>query len=755
LAPALSHKRLIGKGHALLTEAPSEVAEAISSFLRIDLVEENSRKGVINMGGKVSAILANSTKNSSNLDGSEIATDAPMYLHPDKVERIGSLDYEAFAIDLVDDQRKTKGVAGIGWSVRSKTSERVKKRRGFLIQLSSADGTKVGIGEVSPLAGLHPESFEDAEFQLIAMANSIVDDKDVDMPVFDPGQLLAMEGALSEFLDSFSTALGIETLLLSIRSGLEMALIALSSQIVRLPIHEALIEYSSIEHKTVSLSSFLSINGLVTRGFSSQASQNEKEYTYDSWKIKVGNQSPVDDALAIASALQLSRSNVNGQKTKVRADANRSFNETSALEILSSVTEFGLDRFEYVEEPLRVSSGGATWNLSDHIGRLQKLYEETRVPFALDESIFDLAELHNFDFLSILRDLKRVLPTSSGCVALVLKPSLLGLELSLRLARAARSELNIGAVFTSSFDTGVGLSYATFLASLSDQSGSRESVRLFSHGLGTFKFLSTDCLSPSFASYVNTKGKVNVASLSRALFGLTLDEMESLSSSSLPILQTHLTYEEGGTVTSLIDEFQSSERSVCDEFEASTTISRDGREITVVASLPLPFSAEIAHARFTDLPQQPRWSPWISSVAYLDDGETEWTLRVRGKHFRWRATSTLLEEPYKGIQWESISGLKNTGFVEFMAEDNACLMKVTIAFVAPRILSSLFRGTSMFFEDFLRNKILKWSLEMFRDVVKGDLALEEGNIELGDALFTSVAGKASVIEATLSTSIDD
>jgi hypothetical protein len=39
---------------------------------------------------------------------------------------------------------------------------------------------------------------------------------------------------------------------------------------------------------------------------------------------------------------------------------------------------------------------------------------------------------------------------------------------------------------------------------------------------------------------------------------------------------------------------------------------------------------------------------------------------------------------------------------------------------------------------------------MFRDVVKGDLALEEGNVELGDALFGVVEGKAYTIEATLS-----
>ncbi|KAL3938565.1 MAG: hypothetical protein SGBAC_006544 [Bacillariaceae sp.] len=747
LSPGLSHKKLKDKGHALLTEAPAEIAEAIDSFLQVELFAENSKQEVGILDDKISVTLGDS--NRSDSPGS-----AGITHESQKVEGIGSLDFEPFAIDLVDGQKKTKGVGGIGWGDRSKTAESAKRRRGFIIQLSSADGTKVGIGEVSPLLGLHPESLRDTERQLNAIAGIIAGDRDYEVPGFDPAQILAMDGALDEFLHSFCASLGIDSLLISVRSGIEMALIALSSQIVLLPIHQALVEYSPSEHKAHASSSFLSLNGLITRGTASQVISKKFEFAYDSWKVKVGHQTSGNDALALASALQLSPSNAGGQKPFIRADANRSFNETAALEFLSAVRNTGLDRFEYVEEPLRVSSEMLTWNLREHVGRLQKLYEETSVPFALDESVLDLAELRSYDFVSILEDLKVVVTSSSGCVALVLKPSLLGLELSLRLARAAKNELNIGAVFTSSFDTGVGLSYAAFLASLSDQSGGRESTRLFAHGLGTFEMLGADCLSPSFASYVNTKGQVNVASLSRAFFGLSLDEMGSLSSSSPPSLQTPLSFEDGETTSSSNEVLQSSGRMLSKEFEASTTISRDGREITVVASLPLPFSAEIANVRFTDLPQQPRWSPWISSVAYLDDGETEWTLRVRGIYFRWRATSTLLEEPYKGIQWESVSGLKNTGFVEFIPEGDECLMKVTIAFVTPRILTSLFRGTSVIFEDFLRNKVLKWSLEMFRDVVKGDLALEEGNIELGDALFSSVEGKANAIQASLSAPID-
>lgn len=70
--------------------------------------------------------------------------------------------------------------------------------------------------------------------------------------------------------------------------------------------------------------------------------------------------------------------------------------------------------------------------------------------------------------------------------------------------------------------------------------------------------------------------------------------------------------------------------------------------------------------------------------------------------------------------------------------------------LTPPLLASLFRGTSVFVEDFLQNKLLKWSLEMFRDVVKADIALERGDVDLGDALFGAVEGRANAIEATLS-----
>jgi hypothetical protein len=70
------------------------------------------------------------------------------------------------------------------------------------------------------------------------------------------------------------------------------------------------------------------------------------------------------------------------------------------------------------------------------------------------------------------------------------------------------------------------------------------------------------------------------------------------------------------------------------------------------------------------------------------------------------------------------------GFVEFVPDETSgdpldkCIMNVRMTIVPPRLLRPLFSGTSLFLEEFLRDKLLKWSLEMFRDVVKADLALE-------------------------------
>ena len=759
--PSLGYVELPNKGHALLIEAAEDLVVAINAFL----LEE--RDEVLPSGQNDTKIWE--TSFIPSIKKNELSSSIQQ-IDPPSITPIGSLDFESFSINLIDESDENQGVLGVGWGLEAeaKSEKGLKQRLGFVVEVTSKDGLKMGIGEISPLDGLHKESFDEVGDQLESIANRLSKMESEIIPSFNAEQILALDGHLDDYITSLCSVLSVNSLYPSVRSGLEMAILSLASSKTGTPIHQALVSNALPSDSLSSSISMLPLNGLVARSNPSSLGSSDPERLYSSLKVKIGHQSLSVDIEALRNALL----NMDGDEGNIRADANRGFNQSSFssfAETFKSLDIIGIEnRFEYIEEPLekQIQKDGS-WTLEKQVAALEDSFTQNSIPYALDESVHDLLEFHDNNFAAVKETLLKVFGESTrGCAAVILKPSLLGLEMSLRLARFSRAELGMGAVFTSSFDSGIGLAYASFLATVSDASSSNKDAPRYPHGLSTFGLMTSDSISPSFGSYVSQEGILNVASLSRAFFGLGLDEIQSMSLASLsrelpamtkPIATPDLPLDVAGSTLQPKNEGASSD-SMVDEFEASTSASSTGRDIVLVASLPLPFSAEIACARFTDLPQQPRWSPWLASVAYMDNGkETEWTLRVRGVSFRWRARSDLINSPYRGIRWESTSGLKNKGVVQFIPSpgdqsgSGSCSINVQMAFVTPRLLGSLFRGAIV--EEFLRNKIMKWSLEMFRDVVKGDLALEEGNLELGDALFGAVEGKANAIEATLSSPI--
>jgi o-succinylbenzoate synthase len=717
LEPELKFAMVPDSGHALLTEAPNYVAHQISMFL---LGTEKSRDRVEKEKSEPKDLLLFTVRELVKTKTTDTqVSETTDHRHP------SSMDFEPFAIDINSGKSKqSKGVVGIGWGDKAKSNEqsRMQQRRGFIVQLLSSDGATVGIGEVSPLSGLHEESLKDAENDLERIKAALKGTDITLVPIINPMSVLALDGALGEYIDAFLNSINIRSLCSSVRAGLEMALISFSSHLLRKPVLDCLTQYAA---RKPAIQSVLPISGLIPRG---KPQLDDVTCRYPSLKVKVGHQDASRDAASLSLSLHLS--------SKLRPDANRAWTEADALQFSTALDGLGvnlIDKIEFVEEPIQKVSGD--WSLREQVQVLERWYRHSGLKYALDESIADLVEKHERDFVRIKDELIDSFDDVSGCAAVVLKPSLLGLELSLCIARIAHTDLGINVVFSCSFDSGVGLAYSAFLATTSDIISGLPANDLLPHGIGTFALLDGDTLSPSFGSYVNEKGLLGVASLSRSFFGLSLDEMK-------------------GSFPQLLEVSSPLPIENIEEYQASAATSSSGREISVVVSLPLPFSDDTACTRFTDLPQQSRWSPWLSSVAYIDaDRESEWTLNVRGVKFSWRATSSVLEKPYKGIQWESISGLKNMGVVEFVpneGEPDSCTMRVRMTIIAPRLLTALFPGASVFLEDFLRNKLLKWSLEMFRDVVKGDLALERGDMELGDALFGAVEGKANAIEATLS-----
>ncbi|KAL9185802.1 hypothetical protein ACHAXT_003579 [Thalassiosira profunda] len=711
-------------GHALLVEEPEKVSTIISGFVTGEVVEED--------GAEMDAI-QRSRQESPKLQTKSVLTVEGDAAAPAQLHRVGILEYESFSITIGADDESEKGVQGIGWGDSARPGSEVKKREGFIISVASRDGMAVGVGEVSPLKGLHTESLEESERQLQLIKDALSSIDVERLPEFDASQVLSLDGSLTKCIDSIFDMASIEKAP-SVSSGLEMAILSLSAQLYGMPLPQALAA-NGWEANTLPRSSFsqLPINGLVTRG--EKSAKLGGKISFPSVKVKVGHRDSAEDALHLIQVKQ----SLNLRNLKLRADANRAWDVESAqgfVDEFKRADESALSSIEFIEEPIEQQIIDGEWSIDAQVTALEAFASKGGLKYALDESLADLAVARGADFDAIAADLRAAFGERAGqrsCAAFVLKPALLGLELSMQLAKLAQEEFQISPVFSSSFDSGIGLAYTAILAAVADNAPYSTNVARFAHGLGTFDMLRGDTLSPPFESYVNKDGLLNVRSLSRALYGLSLDEM----SDRLP------TYESASTGEPAVMSTES------DSFLA-TTASTSGRDITVSVSLPLPFSDGVASSRFTDLPQMSRWSPWLNSVTYLDEspGLTEWNLNIRGVKFSWKAKSQVLAEP-KGIAWESTSGLKNRGMVEFEpTSDDSCMMKLKMSIIMPYILVSLFNGIPMV-QEFLQNKLLKWSLEMFRDVVKADLALERGDQELGDALFGAVEGRANALEEAL------
>ena len=140
--------------------------------------------------------------------------------------------------------------------------------------------------------------------------------------------------------------------------------------------------------------------------------------------------------------------------------------------------------------------------------------------------------------------------------------------------------------------------------------------------------------------------------------------------------------------------------------------------IVVSSDIELPVPAKVAFDAFVDLPRQPTWSPWLKSVEYINDkqDQTKWKMKYLGISLSWKATANRQERPTI-LEWQSTSGLKNYGRVDFESIDNdATYMKMTMTVVAPKVVSKVFgRGSRL--SKMVENRMIKKTLANFRDIV--------------------------------------
>jgi uncharacterized membrane protein len=172
-----------------------------------------------------------------------------------------------------------------------------------------------------------------------------------------------------------------------------------------------------------------------------------------------------------------------------------------------------------------------------------------------------------------------------------------------------------------------------------------------------------------------------------------------------------------------------------------------GNSIVVTGEIELPVPASVAFDAWADLPRQPTWSPWLSDVSYIvpssssSSGSSDsaasavvgdasssssssclnskWTMKYLGLSFSWNSVTTRLDRPNL-IMWESTSGVKNYGKVEFESlGPRQTRMRLTLTFLAPRLLTKLV-GEKTALARLVDQKLTQQALVNFRQVVIQD-----------------------------------
>ncbi len=227
-----------------------------------------------------------------------------------------------------------------------------KERHGLLVQLVTDDG-RVGEGEASPLPGYSPDTLEECEAALAALAPAALDALDLDLPGSGPAARMLRRWLAAHPLPPAA------------RFAVETALLGLVAGCTRRPVAELL--GSPVPPHPLPLSALLPSplrSEELLRAAAAALARGLRTL-----KIKIGRPGAFEDELAALKAL---RRQV-GPEIQLRLDANGAFPPAEASERLEALA--GL-RPEYIEEPVP-------------LGQLAAFAERRapQVPLAADESL--------------------------------------------------------------------------------------------------------------------------------------------------------------------------------------------------------------------------------------------------------------------------------------------------------------------------------------------------------------------------------
>ena len=307
-------------------------------------------------------------------------------------------------------------------------------RKGVIIYIQDSLGHS-GIGEISPFPSVHQETLAEAIQQLQMIFHSSLS-RIVTTP-FD----LFENSSLFDSLDLYP----------SVQFGLEM---------VRFSFTNSQFGQYYTQHSISKRSNSLRLNGLVTGNLKALPQELEyfRQHPHSAIKLKVGRLSLEEDVARVEKIRMIL-----GQKIELRLDANQSWSWEEALEFANKTRSLAIT---YVEEPLQQKQ------------RLVNFFQETGIFYAWDESI----RSHQPEF-----------DKPEGLAAIIIKPSQFGCAWrSLAWVQYAQ-QIGIEAVFSSAFESGLGLTWIAFLAA----NFLNYDTTL---GLDTYRWFPQDIIEPRFAA---------------------------------------------------------------------------------------------------------------------------------------------------------------------------------------------------------------------------------------------------------------
>jgi hypothetical protein len=258
----LQYFEIADSGHAVLVEAPQKVSEILHSILKDEVAEGDSEVTIKIPIFNASGLSRKDETVSSSSKGinASLKDVKPFYM-----------EYDRFSLELGTSEKRN-GVSGIGWGDKSKGSL-MKERYGFIISLSSYDNLYLGLGEVSPLDGVHRETMDEALSQIQLLKEGLMRLAPSDVPSLPCERILILDGSLELYIKNLCSKIfhfsdtNVIQLVTSVRAGLEMALLSIASQAEKKTIIEAILQKTSswIDQDRIELPTLLPLNGLVTK----------------------------------------------------------------------------------------------------------------------------------------------------------------------------------------------------------------------------------------------------------------------------------------------------------------------------------------------------------------------------------------------------------------------------------------------------------------------------------------------------------